>query len=540
MNGKIKSALLGIAIMLSVNFAFGQELLTSAASPFHQEKARVVSTYPVEMRAMELHSGVSGSNRSIYNNTNNRAGEPIWRPTKYKFYDGEIHLSNIEVTYNVDGSLSSKKGIELNGDLYYTLICNNTFTQEGWDFMDTLTYFQQYEGQTIPWIRYYYNYHYYDCLPEGCFFMEEYNQVWDISANEWKFTKRFYERYRDTILFEEEELIDEIFQNGKWVVTHAYMYPMTCCNEDGFETGFINKGYDLNLGEYFDRTNVKYVDWNPEGSKKESRSYNVQNDGTLTLRGKTTDASWTEWHGSGGIEHIIGLNYEHRTISKLRNKIHFDKGWNYDEATEEFTPGYHQIKTWYIDGTETNIDSTFLYHNGEPYLFNTLMHQYDNHGNYINYYSTVYTIPDNQGNQKIEESSQYKYVHEYHELYDEVSDMTCWIISYGNNKWDSMLWCRQEFYDWVDVTVPVSIAESESAAAVLSISPNPASGAITISAASEIEQLQIFDITGRLVHSHTPTSKEAIFDTGILAKGVYLVRALLKDGGAQTGKVVVQ
>ena len=73
----------------------------------------------------------------------------------------------------------------------------------------------------------------------------------------------------------------------------------------------------------------------------------------------------------------------------------------------------------------------------------------------------------------------------------------------------------------------------------LAIFPNPASGVMTISAVSEIEQLQIFDIVGRLIHSQTSTSKEVVFDTGILAKEVYLVRALLRDGAVQTGKVVV-
>ena len=74
----------------------------------------------------------------------------------------------------------------------------------------------------------------------------------------------------------------------------------------------------------------------------------------------------------------------------------------------------------------------------------------------------------------------------------------------------------------------------------LRIYPNPASGAITISAAAEIEQLQIYDIVGRLIHSQTPTNKDVVFDTGVLAKGVYLVRALLRDGAVQTGKVVIQ
>ena len=503
-----------------------------------QEKARVVSTYPVEMRTMESYSGVSGGSRSIYNNSHSRAGEAIWRPAKYKFYVEDTHYSNAEMTYNTDGSLSIQKGYQLNGDLFYILICNNTYTQEGWNFTDTVTYFQKYGGQTIPNWRHYYNYHYYDCLPEGCFFMEEYNQVWDISTNEWKFTNRNTERYHDTILFEAEEIKEEVFQNGEWVVTLAYMYPMTCCNEDGFETGFIYKGYDLDLKKYVDERVTKYVEWNPEGSPKEERHYRIQSDETLTLHSKTTDEFWTEWHGSGGLELIIGLNYEYRTISNVRNKEHYIKGWNYNKATEEFTPGYHCIKIWDIDRTESNIDSTFLYYNGEPYLSHTLLHQYDDHDNYVEYYATSYTVPDNQGNQDIENITKYKYLHKYHELYDQVEDFTHWIIAFNNNQWDSALWYRQEFYDWVDVTVPVSIAESESATAILSIAPNPASGAITISAASEIEQLQIFDITGRLVSSQTPTSKDVVFDTGVLAKGVYLVRALLRDGTVQTGKVV--
>ena len=85
----------------------------------------------------------------------------------------------------------------------------------------------------------------------------------------------------------------------------------------------------------------------------------------------------------------------------------------------------------------------------------------------------------------------------------------------------------------------VGIVETQCIAS-LRIYPNPASNIITISSASEIEQLQIFDIVGRLVHSQTPENKEVVFDTGILAKGVYLVRALLRDGRVQTGKVVVQ
>jgi hypothetical protein len=74
----------------------------------------------------------------------------------------------------------------------------------------------------------------------------------------------------------------------------------------------------------------------------------------------------------------------------------------------------------------------------------------------------------------------------------------------------------------------------------LKIYPNPASGIATISATDEIEQLNIFDITGRLVKSQSPANRQVTFDTGILPKGIYLVQARLKDGGVQMGKVVVK
>jgi hypothetical protein len=72
------------------------------------------------------------------------------------------------------------------------------------------------------------------------------------------------------------------------------------------------------------------------------------------------------------------------------------------------------------------------------------------------------------------------------------------------------------------------------------IYPNPASCIVNNAAATEIEQLNVFDITGRLVSSQSPASHQVTFDTGVLPKGVYLVRALLRDGGVQTGKVVVR
>jgi len=60
---------------------------------------------------------------------------------------------------------------------------------------------------------------------------------------------------------------------------------------------------------------------------------------------------------------------------------------------------------------------------------------------------------------------------------------------------------------------------------------------VTITANAEIEQFQIFDVVGRLVSSQSPKKWDVVFDMGNLPQGAYLVRALLKDGGVQTGKV---
>jgi len=533
----MKTNLLTMLMAINFLYAFGQQ----------SEAPISVTEYPLEIFT-EATKTLSDNVRPIITSSCRpkfsvpyRDGEPIWRPTKYRFYLGATHTSNAEMTYNSDGSLHIQKGYTLDGDMYYMLECNNTFTQQGTDFTDTLTYFQKIQGQIIPQNRTYYNYHYYDCLPEGCFFTESYDQKWDVSAKEWIFAHRRYERYRDTILFEVEEIKNEVFQNGEWIITIAYMCPMTCCNDDGFETGYLRQDYNLDSGKYVNDGISEFQEWYPDGSAKECWHYNIQNDESLELHSKTTDKSWTEWHGSGGWTELIqGVNFEYRTISKLRNKRHYDAGWNYDQENDEFTRAYCRRKTWDVGGTETNIDSFFWYQNDKPFITTVLIHQYDDRGNYLDWYQESHSIPDNQGNQYITYITRDNRVYKYHELYGEVEDLTWWIITFENNRWDSAMLYRYEYHDWIDVTKPVSITESESSGtATLSIFPNPVSGIVIIAAESEIEQLSIFDITGRLVANPLPMDERVVFDTGILPQGVYLVRALLRDGEVRRGKVVV-
>ena len=75
---------------------------------------------------------------------------------------------------------------------------------------------------------------------------------------------------------------------------------------------------------------------------------------------------------------------------------------------------------------------------------------------------------------------------------------------------------------------------------LLIIAPNPTSDIITVSTTGEMQQIEVFDITGRLIKSQTFASEQITFDTSIFPKGIYIVQARLKEGGVQRGKLVVK
>jgi len=69
--------------------------------------------------------------------------------------------------------------------------------------------------------------------------------------------------------------------------------------------------------------------------------------------------------------------------------------------------------------------------------------------------------------------------------------------------------------------------------------PNPVSDVLIINSDDEISNLRIFNITGQLVASFNPASKEATIDVSSFANGVYFVHVLSKDGNS-VQKIIVQ
>jgi len=118
------------------------------------------------------------------------------------------------------------------------------------------------------------------------------------------------------------------------------------------------------------------------------------------------------------------------------------------------------------------------------------------------------------------------------------SDVNTCDIFYNNMQSEMEVVAQVATITYIKTNSTNSIDEFSDITTII-IYPNPASGRVTISATAEIEQLQIFDITGRLVSSQSPANKQVVFDTGVLANGIYLAQARLKDGRVQTGKVVI-
>jgi len=45
---------------------------------------------------------------------------------------------------------------------------------------------------------------------------------------------------------------------------------LTCCNDGGFETGFLGLRYDTDLEEYVVSSISKFTEWYPDGSAQEA------------------------------------------------------------------------------------------------------------------------------------------------------------------------------------------------------------------------------------------------------------------------------
>ena len=75
----------------------------------------------------------------------------------------------------------------------------------------------------------------------------------------------------------------------------------------------------------------------------------------------------------------------------------------------------------------------------------------------------------------------------------------------------------------------------------ISIYPNPTSGLVTISSSKSIANIDVFDVTGKLVYCQQNNIKQNItsLDLSNLSNGIYFIHAETENGGVSKSKVVV-
>ena len=475
-----------------------------------------------------------------------RGGE-IWRPLNGYFYYSNPPPSDpyAESDYQYDTiGILHQISTRYYGDTfaYCVEVFNNTFTKEGFDFGDTLTYYKQQGNESIPDFRYYYDYHYYDRFPEDSFYYVQYQEGWNNDTKEWIPYRKSYQGHFDTTLFIIREAYSADYINGEWVINGGSRI-LREYNEGGLLSANIIQEYHIQTGKYQTTRKLEYF-YDEDDIHIETYHYVYLGDDIWKLAGKMTDIQYTEWYPNGqpGIVIIMTNGPEYVGISDKRVKMKSFTAWTLND-NNEWEKLYMSKHDWDINETKSHIDTLHRFHNDIPYLYAMEAHLYDERGNYTQKWKELFTYPDMYGNVELDDGSKECFHTSYHPIYDEPETYCNWFLSYkkATQSWDSTFLYLFKYFNWHDVTQPMSIAESEPAgSAVLSIVPNPVSGMVAITATAEMQQLSIFDITGRLVESQLPAGERVVFDTGVLPQGVYLVRALLKDGGMRTGKVVVR
>ena len=471
----------------------------------------------------------------------------VWRPLTADFYleliSPTIPYTENRYSYDSTGVLH-KETAHYQGDAwdYYVGIFNETFTKEGFDFEDTLTYYNKKGNTVVPLYRIYGDYHFYDRFPEDSLYYVAYSDTWDDVTKEWKPAKKTYQGHFDTTLFVIRELYDADFINGEWVINIGSRV-LREYNEDGLATFHILQIYNKETGEYETVRGNETV-YNEDNIPVETHNYDYLGNDTWKLTVKSTDMQYVEWYPNGQelIKIDIGNGPEYVGIADKRVKDKSFIQWKLND-NDEWVKYATVKKEWDLNGTKSHIDTAYLFYDDIPFLYYMFANLYDERGNYIQRWYEGFNPSDMYGNVELVFGEKYCFHTSYHSLYDypEIKSEWEWRYDRPAQQWDSTFTQRREYYDWVDVSKPVSITELEpSASAALFIFPNPVSGAVIIAAASEMQQLSIFDITGRLVASPSPAGERVVFDAGALPQGVYLVKALLRDGVVRTGKVVVR
>lgn len=95
---------------------------------------------------------------------------------------------------------------------------------------------------------------------------------------------------------------------------------------------------------------------------------------------------------------------------------------------------------------------------------------------------------------------------------------------------------QSAYTDTVQITVPVAIQEYT--IKNLKVYPNPVIESLTIEASQTIAKVELYSLTGALLQSTEPDSKQAIIPMESYVQGVYTLKIIAKDGAETSVKVI--
>jgi 5-hydroxyisourate hydrolase-like protein (transthyretin family) len=405
---------------------------------------------------------------------------------------------------------------------------NNTYRDPLMDIVDTIFFngrIHPVTGEYHPPYRYYYN----NRQADSSYF-EEYYQIWD--GEKWNTEEKTYVHLLDTASVSEFQDHVEIF-NRYGQLKEGIKTFLTFDDQGNVIEAFI-ESYDVASGQYQTSYKAVYL-YNEEGKCHTCNFYFYTTSGTWGLMSRFTDMEWFEFHGFSNGDMLFygepaGL-YKFYS-PKNKNKISNLKYW-------ELCGGSMRLSS--IDSMEWKL-SPFSYHCFFYTAYNMCLmghnyYEYNEHYHFTSHGLFSYdaidcdTIPylyvqDDFTNKYDDRGRRYEYIH-----------YNSWFPPYDTITHSAFTYTVDSF---TYVLRPVDIPELPADKHTLLIVPNPSDETVRITATDDIATVSIYASDGRLAYSRDGAGKEMRINVQGLASGVYVVQARLKNGGMQTGKVVVR
>jgi hypothetical protein len=343
-----------------------------------------------------------------------RNGE-IWRPLNCTHYiKPEVPYSERRYLYDTAGVLKQENG-QLYGNTWdrAVTVYNQTFTKEGLDFEDTITYYKKKGNSVIPEQRWYLDYHYYDVMPEDSFYYVQYHEIWNEASNEWRPYHRRYQGHFDTTLFIIREIREAYFIGGEWF-NYSGVRIWREYNEKGLVTTHIYDDLNSETGKYETYRKHEYF-YDEEDVVNEMHNYIYLGNGSWKLTYKVIDIQYIEWYPNcqSGIGIIVIGGPEYLPISGNRAKMksYFVTYVNDNDEWETLVKSNHE---WDINETKSHIKSTFHFFNEDWRLYFIEGDIYDERGDYIQDSHERFLLSTGL----LEIGYKDCYIHSYHPNYD--------------------------------------------------------------------------------------------------------------------------